>query len=232
MARIWAIWYGDVDLSVADFSDLLRGRGRVVNDHKLTVRIDDDVTTLRGDFHINKHGQLTGGNVTSIQFGFGEYDGATFSRIKIDIRELTSIAKTKSLADDQSLLAKILSGDDTISGGRGDDTLSGGAGNDDIHGGDGADLLTGGLGADVFSYADAIDSDESFGIDIILDFSQEDGDQIDLVDVGFFDFATDIRLSSKSGDTVIEVNTDGGWFHPMIIRVDGIIALTEADFIL
>jgi Ca2+-binding RTX toxin-like protein len=63
----------------------------------------------------------------------------------------------------------------TIFGGAGDDTIFGGTSSDVIFGGDGADQLTGGAGADTFTFEAT-----SNGLDTIKDFSDTEGDILDL----------------------------------------------------
>jgi Ca2+-binding RTX toxin-like protein len=64
------------------------------------------------------------------------------------------------------------SGSDFINGGEGNDVISGGDGNDMLDGGLGDDHLTGGSGADTFKVAQ--------GNDTITDYSQTDGDVVDI----------------------------------------------------
>ena len=64
-------------------------------------------------------------------------------------------------------------GDDYLWGGEGDDLLEGGTGNDTLDGGSGNDRLTGGAGADLFRIRPE-------GAGTITDFSDADGDVIDL----------------------------------------------------
>ncbi len=64
------------------------------------------------------------------------------------------------------------SGDDRLFGNDGDDQLFGGSGDDTLDGGLGDDTMTGGLGADVFKAGE--------GQDTITDFSQPDGDVLDI----------------------------------------------------
>jgi VCBS repeat-containing protein len=65
-------------------------------------------------------------------------------------------------------------GDDVLFGGQGDDILYGGQGDDILVGGLGTNTLVGGLGADLYRFS------ASAAQDLILGFSQEDGDRIDL----------------------------------------------------
>ena len=75
------------------------------------------------------------------------------------------------------------SGNDTLLGGAGADTLDGGAGDDLLIGGLGPDRLAGGDGADVFRFLatdDPIPPNARVLPETITDFSQADGDRIDL----------------------------------------------------
>lgn len=67
-----------------------------------------------------------------------------------------------------------LGGDDVLRGGRGRDLIDGGPGADWISGGRDDDILRGGRGADVF------DTFEDTGTDLVLDFSPDEGDRIEL----------------------------------------------------
>ena len=68
-----------------------------------------------------------------------------------------------------------LSGDDRLQGGEGDDRLYGGLGDDLLIGGPGQDILRGGPGADRFVITrDSLGT----GLDHIVDFRPEDGDQL------------------------------------------------------
>ena len=74
-------------------------------------------------------------------------------------------------------------GDDVISGNLGADILFGGQGNDTLYGGQANDILSGDLGDDVLSGdlgADRYVFGQNSGNDIILGFSQVEGDRIDL----------------------------------------------------
>lgn len=105
-------------------------------------------------------------------------------------------------------------GDDNVFGGFGNDRLFGGAGNDVIVGGAGRDVIGGGAGSDSMTGGGQADTFEfrSFGqlkgddIDRITDFSQTDGDRIDvsLIDA---DGATAgnqaFRFVDQTGEVVI-----------------------------
>ncbi|PCI55875.1 MAG: hypothetical protein COB36_03500 [Alphaproteobacteria bacterium] len=66
-------------------------------------------------------------------------------------------------------------GDDTLIGGAGNDVIYGQEGNDTLYGGAGDDILIGGSGADTFMM-EAIGQ----GVDVIRDFSADEGDVLDL----------------------------------------------------
>ena len=65
-------------------------------------------------------------------------------------------------------------GKDTLIGGDGNDSLNGGDGNDSLSGGAGKDTLFGGKGSDIFVY------NNGDGNDIIEDYSEDDGDKIQI----------------------------------------------------
>ncbi len=70
--------------------------------------------------------------------------------------------------------------DNTLQGKRGNDSLDGGVGNDTLVGDSGDDTLTGGVGADEFVF----NSPEE-GIDLIVDFSWQQGDKVVISASGF-----------------------------------------------
>eukprot|EP01035_Chromulina_nebulosa_P060621 gene60621-biopygen43918 len=73
-----------------------------------------------------------------------------------------------------------LDGADDIFGFGGNDTLNGGAGGDSIWGDLGKDVLSGGTEADFFIYTNTNESTTT-ARDIITDFSNGDGDKVDLL---------------------------------------------------
>lgn len=138
-------------------------------------------------------------------------------------------------------------GNDRLQGSEGRDVLNGGAGNDVVNGGLDVDAMTGGTGADRFLWTDFEDFIAvSGGIDRIIDFTQGQ-DQIDLSAIDAlvgggnqaFTFVgagpiTDfgqisIRTNGVATFVGISVNTPTAF---EVIRLDGVIALTAADFVL
>lgn len=88
-------------------------------------------------------------------------------------------------------------GDDLIRGGQQDDVLSGGGGDDWLSGDRDSDTLAGGGGADIFhTFGDA-------GSDRVTDFSQADGDRVQL------DPGTHYTVAQVGSDTVVNM-TGGG----------------------
>ena len=133
----------------------------------------------------------------------------------------------------------------TFAGLDGDDTVLGGDGQDILYGGKGQDTLTGGADADTlrFSAPDTIGELP----DYIMDFSQADGDVIDLHEfegfiemqsfslIGTADFsgaAWQLRYEHVSGETVISGDTDGDTQADFEIHCVGTIDLTANDFLL
>jgi Ca2+-binding RTX toxin-like protein len=222
---------GLIDLSTADFSEIGDSRVRFASEGRIKLVFQGDDTILRGDFEFNKNGQLSGGEVSSIDFGFGQFDGVKMTDLDISLKAISKASGSSSLADDATLLSKMLRGDDHIVGGSENDDIRGGSGNDTIHGGFGRDDLYGGAGADTFHYSDMDDSfDEvGYGVDKIFEFSQYDGDRIDLRDVGNFNF-NELTISQQGSETVVEIPAMMG--YTMTIELDGAFTLTEADFIL
>jgi Ca2+-binding RTX toxin-like protein len=103
---------------------------------------------------------------------------------------------------------------DTLSGGAGNDLIQGGAGDDILMGGLGNDTLSGGTGADIFKFAETGASN----VDTILDFSNGEGDKIDLSALlGPSSGATAngsnindyVKLTQTGSDILIQVDTNG-----------------------
>ena len=152
-------------------------------------------------------------------------------------------------AGDDSLIGG--SGDDALLGGAGADVLSGGAGNDTLVGGAGSDELSGGTGADVFRYL-AVPPPPPPNVRLlperIIDFSQADGDLIDLRAIDArpdlpgnqaFLFADGInfiayqpgtvRTFQGIDSTVVEADTGEG---VLTVVVQGVVSFAAGDFVL
>ncbi len=137
---------------------------------------------------------------------------------------------------------------DEVLGGAGNDTIYGEAGNDIIRGGDGVDQLFGGTGSDRFLFNAGETGTTLATADRIRDFSQS-GDRIDLqifdaIDGGgndaftfigsgaFTGVAGQLRSVISGGQTLVSGDVNGDGVADFLIRVDGAMALTQADFIL
>ncbi len=142
-------------------------------------------------------------------------------------------------------------GNDLLEGGLGNDTLNGGEGDDTLIGGPGTDTLRGGNGADLFRFLAVGDSTVAAS-DVIADFSQAQGDRIDLgaIDAAvggaddaftfvggaaFVNNATgQVRFTQQAGNTIVEVELggDGNAVADMRIVLTGLFTLMAADFLL
>ena len=93
-------------------------------------------------------------------------------------------------------------GDDALFGGDGCDYLKGGDGRDTLNGGAHNDVLVGGDGADVFAF-----SGRDFGDDTISDWSESEGDKIDLgaLNVSF----DDVCIIDIGRDVLVKVGDFG-----------------------
>ena len=141
------------------------------------------------------------------------------------------------------------SADELIVGTSAAETLTGGGGDDVLTGGGDKDVLRGGLGADVFDY-NAIDHSSVVAAkrDTIMDFSQAEGDRIDLSSLdanvllpgndafvflgsGLTAGAGTLAFRILGGNTLIEADVNGGGAD-FAILLAGSITLTATDFIL
>lgn len=139
---------------------------------------------------------------------------------------------------------------DQLFGGAGVDTLYGEGGDDRLAGNDGADLLFGGAGADRFVLSMLSDSGTTLAAaDRIRDFSAAQGDRIDLSNIdaiaggsndafsfigaaAFGSIAGQLRAEVIGGQTLVSGDVNGDGIADFLIRMDGVHALTAADFTL
>lgn len=137
----------------------------------------------------------------------------------------------------------------SIAGRDGDDTLNGAAGRDTLQGGLGTDTLTGGASRDVFLFDDGDSAAALADADHITDFSQSDGDRINLsridaIDGGgdnafsfigedaFHNVAGELRFEQVGGETHIFGDTDGNGIADFTIILDTTVDLVSSDFTL
>lgn len=138
---------------------------------------------------------------------------------------------------------------DTIYAGGNNDYIDGGDGNDVLAGGWGVDTLVGGAGADRFQFRSNHSGSTENAADRILDFSQAEGDIIDLSAIDAivggtddaFTFISDAAFSGTAGELRVYAgetglfvagDVDGDGNADFIIAVDGVTDLTAADFLL
>ncbi|MBX7457184.1 sulfatase-like hydrolase/transferase [Qipengyuania sp. 1NDH17] len=138
---------------------------------------------------------------------------------------------------------------DTLDGGAQKDVLIGGAGDDILIGNWGLDTLTGGTGADSFVFETGHSGRWTGNADVISDFSQEDGDIIDLSaidaiaggDDDAFAFIGDADFSGTAGElrfyvegeaTFVAGDVNGDGVADFQIRLEGVHDLTAGDFVM
>lgn len=138
-----------------------------------------------------------------------------------------------------------------LSGHSGNDSLRGMDGDDVLVGGGGSDVLLGGTGADSFLFDDDdFGRPAAFEYDRILDFSQLQGDRIDLTGVdanstlagdqafifvgmdAFTNTAGQVRYEQVSGKTYIYGDVDGDSVADFMIQLHGLHTIDVGDFIL
>ena len=141
---------------------------------------------------------------------------------------------------------------DRLFGRGGDDTLDGGGGADAIFGNSGADEMAGGAGRDRFIYFRVTETGVGEGQrDVITDFDAAAGETMEIrrfdadTTQGFrqaFDFigadafsntAGELRFDQSSGlNTIVQADTNGDGLADFEIELTGLIALTEANFLI
>ncbi|NVP54442.1 calcium-binding protein [Mycoplana rhizolycopersici] len=143
------------------------------------------------------------------------------------------------------------SGNNTLEGAKGNDVLKGAAGNDKLVGGRGSDDLFGGKGKDIFLFKSLLDStSEKSGRDTVSDFSQKQGDRINLSAIDakyttirneaftfigrdkFSEKAGELRYEKKGGDTYVYADVDADGKADLCIHLDGLVSFRANDFIL
>jgi Ca2+-binding RTX toxin-like protein len=133
----------------------------------------------------------------------------------------------------------------------GRDDIHAGAGNDQLWGGSAADNLWGEAGADTFAFDFARESRyKTAKFDVIMDFSEAEGDRIDLsmIDANSLKFGNQtfifegsgdgwsrrgqLDYNYSNGDTHIFANIDRDKNPDFYIRIEGIVNIDASDFIL
>ncbi len=241
---------GDDELNGGNGADLLVGGGS--GDSDTLLGGDGDDTYQVQDIN-DTVVELADGGSDLVRTGLDYTLGANVERLVI----LASARVATGNALDNIIVGT--GGGDTISGLNGADTLRGGAGRDTILGGSGVDILDGGAGKDTMTGGAARDTfqfrflDDFSNVrstaDVITDFDKAAGEkiQINLIDantntVGDDDFewiasnafsgtAGELRFQQVGSSTFVEGDVDGDGVADLVIKLDGLIALTSNSFI-
>jgi Ca2+-binding RTX toxin-like protein len=164
-----------------------------------------------------------------VSFAHGIYGGFT-------IANGVTIENASSGGGNDKLIGNDVS--NRLSGGAGNDSIDGRGGNDVIIGGRGKDTLTGGAGNDVFLFEATADSPVGLGRDVITDFAR--GDQIDLTAAGGRTFIGNqlftggpgqVRVVNLSGQTIVELDSNGDRIADLQIELTGDHQLERLDFV-
>lgn len=148
-------------------------------------------------------------------------------------------------AGDDSLYGE--DGADSLVGGDGFDALFGDNGDDSLSGGTGIDDMSGGFGADLFRFGNGDSGNSLATADRIADFDSAQGDRIHLSamdaivggaddafafigDAAFGNVAGQLRYELIDGNTYVMGDTDGDGASDFMIRLDGTVVLSAADF--
>lgn len=139
---------------------------------------------------------------------------------------------------------------ENVNGSLFDDVIVGDAGANRLHGWGGTDTLTGNGGADHFIFAKTSIGLFGAAAPVITDFSQAQGDLIDLSPLGggahltddllctfigqgsFSGVAGEVRYTQASGNTIVSCDVDGDGVADFEITCLGTINLTASDFVL
>ncbi len=122
-------------------------------------------------------------------------------------------------------------GDDDLRGDRGDDLLFGGFGDDNLRGDRGDDVLVGGFGDDELAGrrgADTFVFTLGGGNDVIFDFKQKQGDQLDVTGLGITSLEAFLLTAEEDGKDLIFTDALGGTTTLRKVDADD---LTVGDFV-
>ena len=196
----------------------------------------------------------TGDKITeSVNAGYDWVNSVVSYKLAVNVEAL-SLYGSASLTGTGNALGNTIYGNGfgcTLSGLDGADYLVGGAGVDKITGGTGGDLIYGQAGADRFLFNTTADFGTGAGLDAIGDFSQADGDRIDLrlIDpdavaagnqaftfVGTAAFTTNskfqLRYEVQGSDVQVEIDLNHDQTADITFLLYGVSSLVKADFLL
>jgi len=224
-----------------DFSKFLQGEAITKTSRIFVVENEDVTVDFRGKGFkyapdgLPKNGTLEGYAISKNGQTVGSLEG-----IDVPMKALVRTISTLSTNDDVRLLARMLSGNDSIVGAEKPDTILGGEGRDIITGGGGADDLLGGPGRDTYRYFSPLDSPVA-GIDTIFDFDQSEHDRIDLSVLGALRFigsaefsgtGMEVRFFLESQNTFVAVDMNSDSVADIEIQLGGEMILQRGDFVL
>ncbi len=180
--------------------DLLTGGA---GDDSILGRVGDDTLvggagrdTLRGG---GDQDDLSGGEGDDRLFGEGGHDSLAGGEGQDHLGGGMGEDLLAGGAGRDTLLGD--AGNDTLHGDGDDDTLRGGEGQDQLDGGAGNDFLEGGAGADVFRL--------SGGVDFISDFSEAEGDRLDVSGLGIQTLAQ-FQAAARQVGATLRIDTGVG----------------------
>ncbi|CAN7346072.1 M10 family metallopeptidase C-terminal domain-containing protein [Rhizobium sp. LjRoot254] len=220
-----------------DFSYLLYADSDSRGSSSFRTHYDNKYEYFVGSgFHYDQYGTPDGGTVTSYSAYISGTRAVIMTGVAIPVTALYQAASTYSTADDFALMASVLDGADTFSGGKGSDRFNTYGGRDRLYGGGGADWLDGGSGNDTFVFGSVKDSTSKSGDHIDLSSidanTHRDGNQA-FKFIGDHDFtghAGELRVDHKRGDTHLYADVDGNGKADMAIHVDDLFAFAKSDF--
>lgn len=213
----------------------------------------DNLTGGSGEDSTSYHNSDSGVRVVLFQ-GIGRYgdaEGDVFGSIE---EVIGSQYVDTIFGDNAANRLYGLGGADEIYGETGNDSIDGGDGNDYLHGGDGLDTLfgragqdtlIGGSDADTFMFTSTSDSLVA-SADTISDFSQAQGDQINLAGIDAnsgaggdqaFAFIGNGAFTSTAGQLrfsagVLEGDVNGDGVADFRVNVTGLVTMVAGDFVL
>jgi len=253
MVQITALSSLGFDYHDIDFSKLTAGVEYVRGKKVFGVTYENGfVDEFHGkQFSYNAAGMPNGGLIKSWFEFLGEDPYASFKGLNVSALDITKAARTADTTDDVAVLTRALRGADSFVGSDANDDIKLYGGRDTFYGAGGSDFMVGGRGADTFLYKSLTDSARD-NVDQISDFSQAEGDKIDLSAIdadtvtagdqaftfigtgAFSNTAGELRYVyvEDSDNTYIGIDGDGDGSAEFLIMLFGNIELTAADFAL
>ena len=189
----------------------------------------------------------------NIELGFAGHNGFAQGDVVTGVEFLAGSLLNDTVGGSGTVSIFGSDGDDIVFGRDGAQTLDGGEGHDFLQGLGGADRLSGGAGNDNFEYFSVSDSGlTSNNSDVITDFSQVQGDKIDLffidaeilqggdqqfiftgtvgstLDIGYIEF----QKFNNQTHVFLSIGGDGTTNFVSEIIIQGLFDLTINDFVL